>query len=142
MDTLLDINNFAPLAETAALQDLTLLVVRILFGGIFLYYGLPKIKDLQSNATDFEQMGFSPGMLWGTLVALLETVGSVAIMLGVLMWFFAACFVVHMMMGAFWKITKTEKPFTDWSYDLALWGMAILFLLTGPGSLNLIELFA
>jgi len=121
-------------------QDLALLVVRIIFGITFLYYGRYKIRDLKQNARDFVEMGFKPGWLFGTPVALLETFGAAGIILGIFTWFFAAGFVIHMAVGTIWKITSTDKPFTDWSYDLLLLSAALLLLVTGPGSISLASL--
>ena len=41
-----------------------------------------KIKNLRANAQNFEMMGFRPGIFWGTIVALTETIGSLAVILG------------------------------------------------------------
>lgn len=129
---------FAPIVELG-IQNIALLLLRITFGGIFLYYGIPKIRDLKANAQDFEEMGFTnpSGWFWGTPVALLETVGSVAIILGIFTWFFALAFAIHMLVGTVWKISSTDKPFKDWSYDVLLLSLAIMLLITGPGTLNL-----
>ena len=48
-------------------------------------------------------------------------------------WLDVALFGFQMIMGTIWKITKTEKPFTDWSYDLLLLAIALMLLITGPG---------
>lgn len=135
MDSFTNLNSLAPLDQFV---DIVLLVVRIVFGIVFLYYGYPKLKDLKSNANDFEQMGFKPGWLFGTPVALLETVGSLLIILGFFTWLAAAGFVLHMLTGMIWKITKTDKPFTDWSYDLLLLLIALMLLVTGPGAYNIL----
>lgn len=129
------LNSFVPLAPVSGIA---LFIVRLIFGITFIYYGWPKIKDLKSNARDFEHMGFKPGWLWGTPVALLETVGSLMVIFGVFTWLAAIGFVVHMTTGTVWKITKTEKPFTDWSYDLLLLSIALLLLVTGPGAINIL----
>jgi uncharacterized membrane protein YphA (DoxX/SURF4 family) len=130
--------NYAPLAAFGV-GNIGLLVVRVLFGVIFLYYGLPKIRDLKSNASDFEAMGFTTpsGWFWGTPVALLESFGAAAIILGLFTWFFAVGFAIHMTTGMIWKITSTEKPFTDWSYDMLAFCVAVLLLVTGPGTITL-----
>ncbi len=132
---LTQLNNITPLAD---ISGYILLFVRIIFGVIFLYYGRFKIKDLKQNAKDFDSMGFSPGWLFGTPVALLETIGSAAIILGFMTAFVAAAFAVHMFIGALWKITSTDKPFTDWSYDLSLLSLSLLLLVTGPGKFNIL----
>ncbi len=134
----MDIFTLNSLALLAPIDDIILLVVRIIFGVTFFYYGWPKLKDLKNNAGDFEHMGFKPGWLWGTPVALLETIGSLMVIVGFLTWLAAIGFVVHMITGTIWKITKTDKPFTDWSYDLLLLSIALLLLITGPGAINIL----
>ncbi len=129
-----DFNNFTPLGNYS---DYFILITRIIFGAVFLYYGRFKIKDLKQNAKDFESMGFKPGWLFGTPIAFLETFGAVFIILGFLFWLTVALFALHMLTGTIWKITSTDKPFTDWSYDLLALSVAVLFLITGPGSIAL-----
>jgi len=126
------LNSLTPLTDAG---DIILLVVRIIFGTTFIYYGRHKIKNLKSNAADFEKMGFKPGWLWGTPVALLESFGALAIVLGLFTGIVAIAFVIHMATGAIWKILKTDKPFTDWSYDLLALSVALMLAVTGPGSL-------
>lgn len=116
--------------------DIALLLVRIIFGVTFFYYGQFKIRDLKSNARTFEEVhGLYPGWLWGTLIALLETFGSLAVIAGLFVPFFAVLFAIHMTTGTTWKVTKTDKPFTDWSYDLLLLSISLMLLVSGPGSL-------
>lgn len=129
------LNSLTPLADVS---DAILLVVRIIFGITFIYYGRSKIKNLKSNAADFEEMGFKPGWLWGTPVALLESFGAFAIILGLFTGIVAIGFVIHMTTGVIWKILKTDKSFTDWSYDLLALSVALMLAVTGPGSLAVI----
>ncbi len=121
------------LTPLAPLSDIVLLVVRIIMGIVMIYYGYPKITNLRSNAEDFVKMGFKPGIFWGTIVAFVEFFGGIAVIIGMYMWLAVALFGFQMIMGTIWKITKTEKPFTDWSYDLLLLAIALMLLITGPG---------
>ena len=118
----------------SSFQDVGMLIARIIFGIIFIYFGLPKLKNLKSNANDFVSMGFKPGWLWGTAVALLEVFGGLAVIVGLWIEVFATIFAIHMIVGTIWKIAKTEKPFTDWSYDLLLLALAIIFAVAGSGA--------
>ena len=52
MDLIFNLNSFTPLGSV---QDIGLLVVRIIFGITFLYYGQFKIRDLKSIAEDYEE---------------------------------------------------------------------------------------
>ncbi len=132
MDLLAQINSFRLAVPSS---DIAILIARIILGITFFYYGKFKIRDLKQNSKDFEEVhGLKPGWLWGTLVALLESVGSILLILGILTPLMAFGFAIHMISGVIWKTTKTEKPFTDWSYDLLALGIALLLLITGPGA--------
>ena len=98
------------------------------------YYGWPKIKNLKSNAADFVSMGFRPGWLWGTLIAFVEFFGGLLIIIGSYFNYVLILLGIQMLLGTIWKITKTKKPFTDWSYDLLILAVVLLLLLTGPGT--------
>lgn len=135
MDMLIELNQLTLSGQPA---DIALLLPRVILGVVFFHYGWPKIKDLRANARDFEEMGFKPGWLWGTPIASLETFGSLLILAGAFLAFIPILFIAHMTIGTLWKVTSTEKPFTDWSYDLLLLSIAVLFTITGPGAINLI----
>ena len=139
MQLLLSINDLTILS---GVSRIALLFVRLIFAITFFSYGWPKLKDLKANAKDFEDMGFKPGWLFGTPIAFLETGGSLLVLLGFFLGIIPALFAIHMTTGTIWKITSTDKPFTAWSYDLLLLSISILLLITGPGSLNLINLLA
>jgi putative oxidoreductase len=110
-----------------------LLLLRITLALVMIYYGWPKIRDLDSNAKDFVEMGFSPGMFWGTLIAAVEFVGGIALLLGLYAELAAALFGFQMVVGALWKL-KIRKPFTDYSYDLQLFAMSLVVMSQGAGA--------
>lgn len=139
MDILIGLNQ---LSLPAQFSDLALLIPRVILGVVFFYHGWPKIKDLRANARDFEAMGFKPGWLWGTPIASLETFGSLLVLVGIFLAVVPVLFIAHMTMGTLWKVISTDKPFTDWSYDLLLLSLAVMFTITGPGEINLITLLS
>jgi putative oxidoreductase len=100
---------------------------------VMIYYGWPKIRDLASNANDFEHMGFKPGMFWGTLIAGVEFLGGIAILLGFYAELAAALFAFQMMVGTFWKL-KVKKPFSDYSYDIQLFTLCLTIMFHGSGT--------
>lgn len=113
-----------------------LLLLRIAVAAVMLYYGWPKIRDLKSNANDFVQMGFKPGMFWGTLVAVVEFFGGIVIVLGLYAELAAALFGFQMMVGTFWKL-KLRKPFPDYSYDIQLFALCLVTMCQGAGAYSL-----
>ena len=97
-----------------------------------IHYGWPKIRNLKSNAKDFENMGFEPGIFWGTWIAAVEFIGGIAVLIGLYAELAAALFGFQMMVGTFWKL-KIKKPFTDYSYDLQLFALCIAVMNWGAG---------
>jgi putative oxidoreductase len=110
-----------------------LLLARIVLAAVMIYYGWPKIRDLNANANDFARMGFKPGMFWGSLIAVLEFFGGLAILLGFLAELLAALFAFQMLVGTFWKL-KVKKPFPDYSYDLQLFALCLILMSQGAGA--------
>jgi putative oxidoreductase len=110
-----------------------LLFARVVLAAVMIFYGWPKIRDLESNANDFVQMGFQPGRFWGTLIAGLEFFGGIAILLGLFAELVAALFAFQMMVGTFWKL-KINKPFSDYSYDLQLFTLCLVMMSQGAGA--------
>ena len=98
-----------------------------------IYYGYPKIQNLTKNAKDFEKMGFQPPMFWGSIVAFLEFFGGILMLVGLLTPIIAILFGAQMIAGTIWKITRTEKPFSDYSYDLLLLSICLIILTFGGG---------
>ena len=113
--------------------DWILLFSRAVLAVVMIYYGWPKIRDLSSNANDFVQMGFKPGMFWGTLIAGVEFFGGIAILLGFYAELAAALFGFQMMVGTFWKL-KIRKPFSDYSYDIQLFALCLIIMFHGAGT--------
>lgn len=101
-------------------------------GILLVYYGWPKIKNLKSNAKDFVGMGFRPGMLWGTLIAVVEFFGGIAMLTGVYAELVASIFGFEMIVGTFWKL-KLKKPVTEYSYDLQLLALCVVLMTFGAG---------
>jgi uncharacterized membrane protein YphA (DoxX/SURF4 family) len=123
-------NNLYPLAEYT---DIVLTLARVMVGIVMVYFGLPKIKNLRANAKDFVGMGLKPGWLWGSVVVSVEFFGGILMLIG---WFVspvAILFGIEMAGGTIWKITKAKKKFSDYSYDLLLLTLCLLFLTFGGG---------
>ena len=110
-----------------------LFLVRVTLGTTLVYYGLPKIRDLESNAADFVDMGFKPGIVWGTLIAGVEFLGGgLALCLSVYPELVAALFGFQMLVGSFWKY-KRGKPFDEYFYDVQLFGLCVVIMHFGGG---------
>ncbi len=113
-------------------SDVAIFLMRIFFGAIFIIYGWPKIRSLKKNAKDFNKMGFKPGILWGTIVALIEFIGGLALIFGFLTQIFAFLLTVQMAVATGWKI-KNKKPFKDFQFDVALVVIGLALITLGAG---------
>jgi putative oxidoreductase len=113
-----------------------LLLLRVAFGAIMIAHGFPKLKDVKGTAANFANMGFRPGALWGTLVALLEPLGGIALILGVLTVPLAALFVVEFIVIIFWKIAKNMPFVNGWEFDFLLVAAALVLFLFGAGMIS------
>jgi putative oxidoreductase len=113
-------------------SDLALFLLRVFLGTLFIAHGLPKIKDLRVNAGNFEQMGFKPGMLWGTIAAVVEVVGGALLVVGLLTQVVAGIVAVEMLVAALWR-KKTGAKFAG-GYEFELLLVLALLALTATGS--------
>lgn len=80
---------------------------------------------------NFSAMGFAPGEFWGTLVALVESLGSVAIITGFLAQPFALALAVQMAVAIIWKMRRGQALAGGYELDLLLMA-ALLTVATMP----------
>jgi len=123
------------------LQSLGLLVLRLVLGIIFLYHGIPKLKNAAMMA---QGMGKPKGFIF--TLGLVEILSSIAIILGLLTEI-GAIFLTVVMLGAlYYKIFKWKIPFAamdklGWEFDLILLGAALALLFIGAGNISLDAMF-
>ncbi|UAK32893.1 DoxX family membrane protein [Nocardia asteroides] len=121
--------------------DIGLLILRVVFGGLLAAHGAQKLfgwwggPGLQANADSFEQMGYNPGKLFGTLAGLTELGGGLLLLLGLLTPL-AGAIVVGTMINAI-NVTWSGGLLGGWEMGLlfAVVGAALPF--TGPGKFSL-----
>ncbi len=114
-------------------KDLALLFLRLSMAWIFLAHGWPKLKDLKTTAANFNMMGFKPGRLWGTYVALLETAGALMLILGVGTQIAAFLFAGEMAVAAVWKKIKGQNLAGGYELDLLLVAASLVLATSGGG---------
>ncbi len=113
-------------------------LVRVAAGATLVPHGLPKLMDLPGAAQGFANMGYEPGLLWATLVALTEVVGGLLIAFGLLTRpaaaaaavFLAVAVTHHWSSGFLWTQSGFEYPL--------LWAVVCLaFAIRGGGRFSL-----
>lgn len=117
--------------------DWGLLLLRVAFGAIMIVHGFPKLKDIKGTGANFANMGFRPGAFWGTLIALLESLGGIALILGVITVPLAALFVIEFLVIIFWKIAKNTPFVGGWEFDFLLVASTLVLFLFGAGMISL-----
>jgi len=118
-----------------------LLVLRLVVGIIFIVHGWPKMTNARALAQAFGQP--SAGMIaFLTAQGIVETVGGVAMILGLWVQVVAIIFGVIMLGAIGLKTTMMKTGFTaqqatGWEFDLALLAASVVQLLAGAGTLSL-----
>lgn len=118
------------------LTDIGLLILRIGIGAAMLHAGLRKAFDFSTTAGFMEAGGWQPSTFAAALVTATETLGGIALILGVLTPL-AACAVIGAMIDA-WAVNVSaaalwSDPFNA-PFLIALGAATLLF--TGAGSLS------
>jgi uncharacterized membrane protein YphA (DoxX/SURF4 family) len=118
-----------------------LLALRIAIGGIFIVHGWPKITGARGMAAAMGGGEAKPVMVGiFTIQGVVEAVGGVLLILGVLTQLVALAFAI-IMIGAIllkntqWKTGFMSRQTTGWEFDLVLLAANFLLFLTGPGEL-------
>ena len=113
-----------------------LLILRVVLGLILLIHGWPKIKDLKATSQSFSAMGFRPAMFWGTIVALVEFLGGLALISGLLVQVVA--FLVAIQFIVIILKVKRGKGFAGgYEFDLLIIAVALILLTIGGGAFGL-----
>jgi putative oxidoreductase len=110
------------------------LPIRILAGLTLMLHGLPKITDISGVQRFFPNIGLPPEL--AIPVALLEVIGGLAILFGILTRIASGLFIIEMI-GVV-VVAKISKGFVG-GYELELLIMAICISLfiTGPGRISI-----
>lgn len=130
-------------------SDWGLLILRLAAGIIFWVHGWPKLnpnspmKGPAGFGAGLKQMGVPLPMLFGWLVALLETGGAILLILGLGTRILGVLFAIDMLVAIFvakmrvMKVGFTAQQATGWEFDFALLAISLALLFTGAGSLAL-----
>ena len=126
------------------LKPFALLILRVGMGAILIPHGAQKFfgafggMGFEKFSALFNQLGYRPGVLWLTLVALTEFVGGILLVLGLFTRFAALALVIFMIVavhftsgkGFFWTAGGLE-------YSLLIGLVGLVFLIRGGGEYSL-----
>jgi putative oxidoreductase len=114
------------------------LVLRLTVGPMLLAHGLQKLFGLSAAAQGMEAMGFSPGMAFAVVGALIETLGGAALILG----FFTrlAAFAAFVMQLVALLVVHLPNGFfmpNGFEYNLVILGSLGALIVLGGGAISL-----
>ncbi len=117
-------------------SDWGILALHIVLAAIFLVHGIRKLRDLKGTTDFFAGIGFKPGHVWGTLVAAVETLGGVALLLGLFTQIAAIVLAIQFLVIVGWKL-KLKKSFSDFELDLVIFAALVALATLGGGRFSL-----
>lgn len=119
--------------------ELGLAILRVVLGVIFVAHGLPKLTEgVEATAAMLGGIGVPAPMIAGWLVALLETLGGVALLIGFLVTPVALLLTLHMLMGIV-LVHAANGFYVVWQgqggieFNLLLAASLLALIFCGPG---------
>ncbi len=112
------------------------LPIRVIAGIAFIMHGLPKFENIQGPQGLLGSIGLPPEL--ALPVSLLEVIGGIVLILGVLTRITSILLAVQMALTTL--IVKSGNEFTGqggYEVDLLLMSIAISLLLSGPGRISI-----
>ena len=115
-----------------------LLPIRIMAGIVFIAHGIPKFYGVSGGYGFFQSINVPPELFLP--IALLEVIGGLAILLGVLTRIASLLFIIEMT-GAI-VFAKLSKGFVGgYEFELLLISICITLVLVGPGRISIENYF-
>lgn len=116
--------------------DLALLVLRITLAAILLYHGIPKALNYSATLEGFNSMGIPAPALSLAFAVIVEVVGGVLILLGVLTEITGLLVVIEMLGAIFTVHWANGFDFTKvgWEHPFTVLMVALALVLAGPGA--------
>lgn len=122
--------------ELSRFSDLALLLMRLAIAAIFIYHGMPKIKNAKAMS---QSMAMPAGMIM--MLGLVELIASLGLIFGIYLQISAALLALVMIGALYFKIAKWHAPFaahdkTGWEFDLILLSANLVLLVSGGGAIS------
>ena len=131
------------------MEDLGLLIVRLIIGGLFLAHGAQKLfgwfggAGLSGTAGWLESVDVKPGFFMAMMVGLIELIGGLMLAIGLFAPLAAALLAITMLCAivkVHWRngLWNTDNGY---EYNIVLIAILAAIVLTGPGELAVDALF-
>lgn len=120
--------------------DWGFLALRVALGLLLVPHGVSKLKDVKGTGAWFASVGFKPGVFWAAVVGLLETLGGLALALGLLTQIISGLLALQFIVILL--TLKRKASFKEREYDIFILAAAFFFVVAGGGEFSLDEYFA
>ena len=118
--------------------DLASLVLRLFVGALFILHGWPKMKDLKGSAAWVRSTGWAWAAPFAYPFGILEFLGGIALVFGLLTRIVAILFVLEMLATTlFSRIKLGKKLVGGYELDLLYLAGALAVALLGAGAFSL-----
>ena len=97
-------------------------------------HGIPKLLDIPGTQNSFANMGLPPEL--AIIIGLLEFIGGVAILLGILTRIAAGLLAINMI-GAILQVKLSKGFIGGFELDLLYFAIMISLILMGPGNISI-----
>lgn len=111
-----------------------LLPVRIMAGVVFIAHGIPKFYDVSGGYGFFQSINLPPELF--IPIALLEVIGGLAILFGILTRIASAIFIIEMI-GAILAVKLSDGFVGGYEFELLLISICATLVILGPGRLSI-----
>ena len=111
-----------------------LLPIRIMAGVTFVAHGLPKLFGVSQGYGFFQSLNLPPELF--VPIALLEVIGGLAILLGILTRIASALLIIEML-GAILAVKLSKGFIGGYEFELLLISIRLSLVIMGPGRISI-----
>ncbi len=120
------------------MEDIALLIMRVMIGAFFIKHGFKKFLDPSDMAKWLDKLGYKPGIFWAWAVIIPEFFGGILLILGLGSRLFAVLMAAVMLQGIYHRKFVKELHFVDgWEINFVTISSLVAFILLGSGSISL-----
>ena len=117
-------------------SDTGIAILRIVLALVLMAHGLPKLKNLKQTAEQFSAMGFKRARFWGTVVAVVESLGGLLLLLGFFTQIVAVIIAVQFLVATL-KVKLAKGLVGGYEFDLLILAAAFALITLGGGAWSL-----
>ncbi len=114
-------------------QSLSLLILRLVLGIIFIAHGYPKLKNLKNTAGFVKSLKFPLSGLFAFLLTFTEFFGGIFILVGFLTFIFSFLLIIAMLVATTYHLRKKDKLIGGYELSLILLAALVVLSVYGAG---------